>query len=201
MTGIESSDARSSIFSRIRKHLSPIDSRLHESKQSKMLLSESELSDCGLAFAGEQSWKIGSRGLAGPEIERAKQRGNLNVWRRFSSQSDKRSVWIQVGEFATTTDAVTFAPILFDSIRQRPGAATEMIESSETVEVPGLSSILVCEERSPYQEGFRGIRVIVGTVDQWLFSIGASAMNDVWAWDDIVSIASAQVQKINARST
>jgi hypothetical protein len=181
----------------MRKYFAPIDHRAHVSKQLKMLLNESELSVSGFTFAGEQSWTIGARGLAGPEIERAKQQGKLNVWRRFTNKPEKRSLWIQVGEFASTSDATSFAPELFDSLKQRPGVSTEVVESTETVEVPGLSSILTCEERSPQQEGVRGIRLIVGTIDHWLLSIGFSAMDGVWTWDEVTAITAAQVQKIN----
>lgn len=185
-----------SIISRVRKYFAPIDHRAHVSKQLKMILNESELSVSGFTFAGEQSWTIGARGLTGPEIERAKQHGKLNVWRRFTNKPEKRSLWIQVGEFASASDASSFAPELFDSLTQRPGVSTEVVESTGTVEVPGLPSMLTCEERSPQQEGVRGIRLIVGTVDQWLLSIGFSAMDGVWTWDDVTSITAAQVLKM-----
>jgi hypothetical protein len=162
-----------------------------------MLLSESELSVDGFTFAGEQSWTIGARGLTGPEIERAKDLGKLNVWRRFTNKSEKRSLWIQLGEFASASDASSFAPELFDSLKERPGVSTEIVESTETVDVQGLSSVLTCEERSPQHEGVRGIRLIVGTIDQWLLSFGFSAMDGVWTWDEVTSITAAQVQKIN----
>jgi hypothetical protein len=188
---------RTSIISRVRKYFAPIDHRAHVSKQLKMLLNESELSVSGFTFAGEQSWTIGARGLTGPEIERAKQRGKLNVWRRFTNKPEKRSLWIQVGEFASASDATSFAPALFESLKQRPGVSTELVESTETLNVPGLSSMFTCEERSPQQEGVRGIRLIVGTIDHWLLSLGFSAMDGVWTWDEVTAITAAQVQKIN----
>jgi hypothetical protein len=191
---------RTSIISRVRKYFAPIDHRAHVSKQLKMLLNETELSVAGFTFAGEQSWTVGARGLTGPEIERAKQMGKLNVWRRFTNKPEKRSLWIQLGEFASASDASTFAPELFDSLKQRPGTSTEMVESTETLDVPGLSSLFTCEERSPQQEGVRGIRLIVGTIDHWLLSIGFSAMNGVWTWDEVTSITAAQVQKISNTS-
>jgi hypothetical protein len=200
MTGNESNEGRRSIASRLRKFFAPIDHRARESKQFKMLLSESELTSYGLTFAGEQSWTIGNRGFAGPEIERARGRGNLNVWRRFANKSEKTSLWIQIGEFATAVDATSFAPQLFDSVLQRPGVATELIDVTEKVDVAGLLSTLAGDERSPYHDGFRRTRVIVGTIDQWIISSGFSSTNEVWSWDDIASILSAQVQKIGSRS-
>ena len=195
----ELKDGHQSLGARLRKVLAPIDHRAHESKQFKMLLSESELTSHGLTFAGEQAWTIGNRGFAGPEIERAREQGHLNVWRRFANKSAKTSMWIQLGEFSSAPDAATFAPTLFESILQRPGDGTEMIEVSETIEVPGLSSTMIGDERSPYQDGFRRTRVVVGTVDQWLFSSGFSSTGDVWSWSDIEAIVSNQVQRIRTK--
>lgn len=189
-----------SIASRLRKVLAPIDHRVHESKQFKLLLSEPDLARYGLAFAGEQSWTIGNRGLAGPEIERARERGNLNVWRRFANKPAKTSLWIQIGEFSSAQDATTFAPQLFESILQRPGVATELIDVTETIEVPGLSSMVMGDERSPYQEGFRRTRVVVGTVDHWIISSGFSSIEEVWSWEDINEIVVAQVNKVGTKS-
>jgi len=200
MTGDALNEGRRSLASRLRGVLGPIDHRAHASKQFKMLLSESELTRHGLAFDGEQSWTIGNRGFAGPEIERARERGNLNVWRRFANKSAKTSLWIQIGDFASASDATSFAPHLFDSVLQRPGVATELIDVTEKVDVAGLSTTLTGDERSPYHEGFRRTRVIVGTIDQWIISSGFSSTDEVWSWDDIASIMSAQVQKIGAKS-
>jgi hypothetical protein len=200
MTGNELNEGHPSIASRLRKVFAPIDHRAHESKQFKMLLGESELASYGLAFAGEQSWTIGNRGFAGPEIERARERGNLNVWRRFANKSEKTSLWIQIGEFVSASDATSFAPQLFDSVLQRPGVATELIDVTEKVDVTGLLSTLTGDERSPYHDGFRRTRVIVGTIDQWIISSGFSSTNEVWSWDDIASIVSAQVVKLGSRS-
>ena len=197
----ELKERRQSIASRLRRVLAPIDRRAHASKQFKMLLSESELTSYGLSFDGEQSWTIGNRGFAGPEIDRARDKENLNVWRRFANQSEKTSLWMQIGEFASALDATSFAPQLFDSVLQRPGVATELIDVTEKVNVAGLSSILTGDERSPYHEGFRRTRVIVGTIDRWIISSGFSSTNEVWSWDDIASIVSAQVQKIGSRSS
>ncbi len=197
MTVKEMKAEHQSLGSRLRKVFAPIDHRAHESKQFKMLLSESELTKHGLVFDGEQSWTIGNRGFAGPEIERARDRGNRNVWRRFANKSEKTSLWIQIGEFASASDATSFAPHLFDAVLQRPGVAAELIDVTEKIEVSGLMSTLTGDERSPYQEGFRRTRVVVGTVDQWIISSGFSSINEVWTWDDIVSIVSAQVKKVN----
>lgn len=200
MTANELKERRHPIASRLRKVFAPIDHRAHEAKQFKKLLSESELTSYGLSFDGEQSWTIGNRGFAGPEIERARELGNLNVWRRFANKSAKTSTWIQIGEFASAIDATSFAPHLFDSVLQRPGVATELIDVTEKVDVVGLSSILIGDERSPYQDGYRRTRVIVGTLDQLIISSGFSTTNEVWSWEDIASIISAQVQKIGSRS-
>jgi hypothetical protein len=196
MTTNDVKERHQSIGSRLRKVFAPIDHRAHESKQFKMLLSESEVTNFGLVFDGEQSWTIGNRGFAGPEIERARERGNLNVWRRFANRSQKTSLWIQIGEFASAEDAASFAPLLFNSVLQRPGEATELIDVTEKVDVVGLLSTLTGDERSPYQEGFRRTRVVVGTIDQWIISSGFSSTNEVWSWDDIASIMAAQVKKI-----
>jgi hypothetical protein len=162
MTTHDVKEGHHSFASRLRKVLAPIDHRAHEAKQFKMLLSEPELTSHGLSFDGEQSWTIGNRGFAGPEIERAREQGHLNVWRRFANKSAKTSLWIQIGEFASASDATSFAPQLFDSVLQRPGVATELLEVTETIEVAGLSSTLTGDERSPYQEGYRRTRVVVG---------------------------------------
>jgi hypothetical protein len=199
MTVNEVNVPRRSLASRLRKVIAPIDHRAHESKQFKLLLNESELTAYGLAFDGEQSWTIGNRGFAGPEIERARERGNLNVWRRFGNKPAKTSLWIQIGEFTSAADATSFAPKLFDSVLQRTGIATELIDVTETIEVAGLSSMLTGDERSPYQEGFRRTRVVVGTIDQLIVSSGFSSTNEVWSWDDIESIVTAQVKKIASR--
>jgi hypothetical protein len=200
MTTHDVKEGHHSFASRLRKVLAPIDHRAHEAKQFKMLLSEPELTSHGLSFDGEQSWTIGNRGFAGPEIERAREQGHLNVWRRFANKSAKTSLWIQIGEFASASDATSFAPQLFDSVLQRPGVATELLEVTETIEVAGLSSTLTGDERSPYQEGYRRTRVVVGTIDRWIISSGFSSTNEVWSWDDIASIVSAQVKKIGTKS-
>jgi hypothetical protein len=196
MTVDEVKERHHSIASRLRKVFAPIDHRAHESKQFKMLLSESELASYGLSFDGEQSWTIGNRGFAGPEIEHAREIGNLNVWRRFANKSKKTSLWIQIGEFASASDAASFAPHLFESVLQRPGEATELFDVTEKVDVSGMMSTLAGDERSPYHEGFRRTRVIVGTVDRWIISSGFSSTDEVWSWNDIASIMAAQVRKI-----
>jgi hypothetical protein len=201
MPGDEILEGHPPKVSRVRKLFAPKSHRVSESKRLKLLLGESDLPALGLTFAGEQFWKIGARGLAGPEIERARQMGSLNVWRRFANKPEKRSFWIQIGEFASASDAASFAPILFHSLQRRPGVSTQVIEPAEEVTVPGLSSLLSCEERSPQEVGVRVTRLIVGTVDRLLVSIGFTAMDDAWPWGDITSIASAQVEKIGARST
>jgi hypothetical protein len=188
-----------SIASRLRKVLAPIDHHAHEAKQFKLLLNESELTRYELAFAGEQSWTIGNRGFAGPEIERARERGNLNVWRRFANRSTKRSMWIQIGEFSSALDARSFAPQLFESILQRPGVSTELIEVDETITVSGMSSVMIGDERSPYQEGYRRTRVVVGTVDRWIISCGFSSTRDVWSWSDIEAIVAVQIGKMTIK--
>ena len=200
MTVHDVREGRKSFVSRLRKVLAPIDHHAHESKQFKMLLNEGELTSYGLSFDGEQSWTIGNRGFAGPEIERARAQGHLNVWRRFANKSAKTSLWIQIGEFASASDAASFAPRLFDSVLQRPGVATELLDVAETIEVIGLLSTLTGDERSPYQDGFRRTRVVVGTVDRWIISSGFSSTNEVWTWDDISSIVSAQVKKLGTKS-
>ena len=199
MTVHDVKEGHQSFATRLRKVLAPIDHRAHEAKQFKMLLGEPELASYGLAFDGEQSWTIGNRGFAGPQIERARALGHLNVWRRFGNKAAKTSLWIQIGEFASPEDATSFAPQLFDSVLQRPGVATELLDVTETMKVAGLSSMLTGDERSPYQEGFRRTRVVVGTVDRWIISTGFSSTNEVWAWGDIASIVSAQVKRISAK--
>jgi hypothetical protein len=200
MTVHDVKEGHRTFASRLRKVLAPIDHRAHEAKQFKLLLAEPELTSYGLSFDGEQSWTIGNRGFAGPEIERAREQGHLNVWRRFANKSAKTSLWIQIGEFASASDATSFAPQLFDSVLQRPGVATELLDVTEKLEVAGLLSTLTGDERSPYQEGYRRTRVVVGTMDRWIISSGFSSTNDVWSWDDIASIVSAQVKKIGTKS-
>ena len=199
MTMHEVKEERRSIASRLRKVLAPIDHRAHEAKQFKMVLSEVELSGHGLSFAGQQSWTIGNRGFAGPEIERARELGHLNVWRRFANKTAKTSMWIQLGEFSSALDATNFAPQLFESILQRPGDATELIEVTEKVQVTGLSSTLVGDERTPYHDGYRRTRVIVGTIDRWIVSSGFSSTGEVWSWNDIEAIVADQVKKITVK--
>lgn len=195
----EVKDEHRSFASRLRKVLAPIDHRAHEAKQFKMLLSEAELSSHGMNFAGQQSWTIGNRGFVGPEIERARDLGHLNVWRRFANKTAKTSMWIQLGEFSTALDAANFAPQLFESILQRPGDATELIEVTEKVQVSGLASTLVGDERTPYQDGFRRTRVVVGTIDRWIVSSGFSSTGEVWSWNDIEAIVASQAQKIASK--
>jgi hypothetical protein len=200
MTVHDVKEGHQSFASRLRKVLAPIDHRAHEAKQFKMLLSEPELTSYGLSFDGEQSWTIGNRGFAGPEIERAREQGHLNVWRRFANKSAKTSLWIQIGEFASASDATSFAPQLFESVLKRPGVATELLDVTEKILVAGLSSTLTGDERSPYQEGYRRTRVVVGTIDRWIVSSGFSSTNELWTWDDIGSTVSAQVKKIGTKS-
>ena len=200
MTVNDVHDGHRSIASRLRKVLAPMDHHAHESRQFKMLLGEAELTNYGLAFDGEQSWTIGNRGFAGPEIERARERGNLNVWRRFANKPAKASLWIQLGEFASPSDATSFAPQLFDSVLQRPGVDTELIEVTESVEIAGVSTTLIGDERSPYQEGHRRTRVVVVTIGQWILSSGFSSTGEVWTWEDIEAIVSLQVQRVVSKS-
>jgi hypothetical protein len=197
MTVNDVQDGHRSIASRLRKVFAPMDHHAHESRQFKMLLGETELTNYGLAFDGEQSWTIGNRGFSGPEIERARERGNLNVWRRFANKQAKASLWIQLGEFTSSSDATSFAPKLFDSVLQRPGVDTELIDVTESVEIAGVSASLIGDERSPYHEGHRRTRVVVVTIGQWLLSSGFSSTGEVWTWSDIEAIVSLQVQRVS----
>ena len=63
--------------------------------------------------------------------------------------------------------------------------------------MPGTVDALFYQERSTGgRRGLKGSKLIAGTVGCVLFVVTCSALGESWSWEDVISITTTQVEKI-----
>lgn len=159
-----------------------------------------DLPQGGWEVTRERAYRTRSGGASKDETPRS--RKHVTALRGFKNKTLNRTLWCSVSSFASAADAESFLPGLIPRMVRRPGSKLE-ITGKRTIDrpkVPGTSGSVFYEERFSGPDGPGGTRLIGGAVGQIVFVIDFSGIGDSWPWDEALSIATAEVEKIKRSS-
>jgi len=136
------------------------------------------------------------------EVDRRARRQNcIAAWGFFSNSSTAQEVLIKVGPLASLGDAesrvVSFETRMMSRAQIVRGVS--QIRVVRDLELPGVGSIIGFEHvMSAGRAKGRDFKDVVGNVGNILFMITCSGSNQGWAWNDVVTVAASQREKILA---
>jgi hypothetical protein len=163
-----------------------------------MLLESTDLPSDDWRVANQRTNRVGAGKAKTDEIRRAKKDGGITAWRCLRSDSARRSLSCSVTPFASPSDAQSSLPDLTSRLVRKPFSKLNVYGQRliEGEEVPGLSGTMVYEEQFTGPDGHGGTRIVAGAIGKVLFALDFSSLGDLWPWDDVVSMAAAQRDKI-----
>ncbi len=186
------------MMNRARILLGQLGSSARRRRSLNMLLPVSDLPGRGWRILGQGSWRMGIQNRRSDISLRCRKSGEFTALRRFRQEDPPRSLFVQVGTYASETDAteaVAFEPPS-DRGNRWPGV-TRFAEGEITdLGVPNVDDLHGWELHTQRGERRSCHRLIQGRVDMTVFAISGTAAEPGWAWEDLVPIASAQARRI-----
>ena len=177
-----------------------IGGRAKRQRSLEMLLSASDLSGRGWRTLGEGTRRMGLGNRLGDISRRCRESGEYMALRRYRQDDPPQGLFIQVGPYPSEVDAEQAISIAGTSDNgMRWLGVSRLAERTVTgIDVPNVDDVRTWEYHTQRDElrGFQ--RFIQGRVDNVVFVVSGSASEPGWAWDDLVTIASAQARKIGA---
>jgi hypothetical protein len=166
-----------------------------------MMLDVDDLRDpAGWGVTVQRSIRTGGGRRSTELTRRARAAGGVSALRILRNKTERRSISLSVNSYASSDDAkMTMSAVLGSTIR-KPLSRFTLLEARivEGQEVPGLPETLAYEERSEGSKGLRGSRLVAGTIEHILLVVTCSALGEFWTWEEVISIATRQVEKIQS---
>ena len=163
-----------------------------------MLLTATELPGSGWRTLGEVATRMGMHNTLGDISRRCRESGEYMALRRFRQDDPPRGLFLQVGPYPSQADAAQAISILgtSDSGMRWEGVNRLAERTGTGIDVPNVPDVRTWEYHTQRDE-LRGYqRFVQGRVENVVFVVSGSASEPGWAWDDLVTIGSAQARRI-----
>lgn len=174
-------------------------------RSKAITLEEEELPGGSWARIGDLSLRVGVIDNRPSAMSlRAHQSGQFTTSREFSQASTRNRVRVRVISYVSSGDARAMVPELAESFRRVERRHKKTIGISD-VELPleTVRPIVRSGENSVFFEqsklGPRGrviTKYMIGTAGNVVFLVGCTKPHGVFSWEEVIEVASLQVQKI-----
>ncbi len=136
-----------------------------------------------------------------PEILRAKSIQSTASRRLLKTNANRRSIFIEVGPFANSDDAMAWAASADDRTRRSMSGLMNLQEFALINDIelkePGIARIF--QYSSPYPEGLRISIAVSASVATVFLKVTCTDFGQPWPLEDVLEIVRAQMEKIRAR--
>lgn len=175
-----------------------------------LLLSIQDLPGDGWRQTDQSGWRSGVDVRRTPGGRRAYKTGAFVALRHFWQKSPSRALWVQLLPYATADDALDYVRKFRSTLiprnhgvgRRNPGLVRLEEKIVDGLILPGAENAVALE--TLYARGDRRgcQRTICAKVGNVPFVTSGSAWGDGWDWDELITLASMQANRIrsNARS-
>lgn len=131
-------------------------------------------------------------------VDRGLEHGGIVAWRSFANDDGHSSLWVQFMPYASIEDAEATIPHDSTSFVKNSAFDGEVGETLEVsgYELPGIDHASFFEETISTPRGRGSAKRICGNVKNLRFTVASAASGDGLSWEDLISIATQQVKKI-----
>jgi hypothetical protein len=146
----------------------------------------------------ERSWKTGAVGPRSDKAIRAREIGSISVLRKYRLNESRDYFRVQLSPFASKADAASMVRRSHEGfLPLRPATAVVISERVlEGVNIEEVDGAWAIEQSLEEARRLGNRKLVIGSVDRFMFLIDSSAANDGWDWSDVLSIAAIQGKKI-----
>jgi hypothetical protein len=120
------------------------------------------------------------------------------AWRSFKLDEPYRGLWVEVMPYASAKDAEDGVRCQTASFEKNSRATVKVTEEYVVngLEITGAPEAWAYEKKTIGPSGMGIVRYLAWNVEHVEFIVCYSNDGEVWSWDEIVTIASSQAEKI-----
>jgi hypothetical protein len=162
-----------------------------------LLLTADDLPGDGWEVVEERSWPTGQSDATRAESRRAAASGGMTAWRKLAGPGQDEG-WVEVVPYASPADAlVARRRIATYFVGVVPAGESVVEERVVDREVAGLVDPWILDKTTSGPAGHRRARTVAGALGSMLVLTCLAGPADRWTWDDVVSLATRQVDRVS----
>lgn len=188
----------SRMFALIRVVFSQVGSHPLKGPLFAMLLERADLPDADWKVTYERAFDTGAGTSQTDEVRRARADGSITVVRRLRSDGENRTLVLYLVPFASSDDARSYLPKSVGRMLRKPFSKVRVTQDDfvDLHELSESADVMAYELQYVGPNGMGGERIIVRAIGKLVLIMNFVAAGELWSWDEVLSIASFQSQKV-----